>query len=116
MVKRWLYGAAFALACGSALSGQYWFKTRVEADAVVVEYVDRIDCGGVDAFGCYRESYGKGVIQVRRGLQSYVERCVLRHEQHHAAGFDHVSGLQPYIDCADGNWISSETLQRLGML
>ena len=109
-------GFTIALSVSHAVASQYWFKTRIQADSVQIEYVDRIDCAGYDALGCYRESYGRGTIQIRKGLQTYVESCVLKHEQHHARGYDHPSGLQPFIDCGDGNWVSSETLQKLGYL
>ena len=115
-MHRLIYALTLTLFTSSIYASQYWFKTRIQADSVRIEYVDRIDCAGYDALGCYRESYGSGVIQIRKGLQAYVSECVLKHEQHHARGYDHPSGLQPFIDCADGNFLSSEALQRLGLL
>ena len=116
MIKRTIYAITLTLFTTSIYASHYWFKTRIQADSVRIEYVDRIDCGGYDALGCYRESYGKGVIQIRKGLPAYVESCVLKHEKKHANGEDHPTGLQPFIDCGNGTWISSEALQRLGLL
>ena len=95
----------------SAHAGPYWFKDREPAKNVTVIYADKVDCGGIDALGCYMGYGDFGVIIVKAGLSAWIAACVLKHERHHADGFDHVSGAQPFIDCGDGNWASVTTME-----
>jgi len=104
-----------AMLIADANADQYWFRTRLPSPHVSVIYLDEIE-GGADYLGrFYDYGYGYGVITIRKGLPEYVEQCVLKHEQHHAAGYDHVSARMPFIDCSDGNFISAGTLQQLGL-
>ena len=97
-----------------AQAGDYWFHDRVAATDVMVIYLPEITCRENEpALGCYREWYGHGVIQVKTGLSPSVSECVLNHERRHAKGDDHPSLALSFIDCGNGLWISSETLERV---
>ena len=106
----------FLLLCASAHDGErYWFRDRLPVEHVTVMYADKFACGTVeDALGCFTAWGDFGVITVKRGLPAYVEACVRAHERHHQAGYDHVSMPMPFIDCGNGQWLSGETLSKLG--
>lgn len=116
MKKLFAVACLLLFACSSAQADQYWFKVRVPAQSVSVIYLDTINCAGLDALGCYEEPFqGFGVIMIKRGLPPDVEQCVLKHERHHADGYDHLSGRQSFIDCGDGNWIEY-AVEKVGTL
>ena len=105
-----------AMLIADANADRYWYRTRLPSPHVSVIYLDEIE-GGADYLGrFYDYGYGFGVITIRKGLPQHIEQCVLKHEQHHATGYDHVSARMPFIDCSDGNFISAETLRREGIL
>lgn len=99
--------------------GGYWFKTgQAVVDAPVI-YVDVVTCGEhANALGCFLEVWpGRaGVIVVKKGLPPFVEKCVRDHEQMHAAGWRHTSAPRPFLDCGNGNFVSSEMLIKWGVL
>lgn len=112
---------ALILASIPAYAGDgYWFRTGQPVKRVDIVYVDVVTCGEhQDALGCFIEVWPghAGVIVIKRGLPAWIEACVMAHEKRHAYDGDrHLSVRLPFLDCGNGQFVSSEILARLGML
>ena len=81
----------------------YWFKDAKAVQLTQVMLVQDVPCAGLlDVWGCADRI--TGLIFVRADLSDDQKRCVLAHEKHHLAGFNHNNEPCDHVDCGDGTF------------
>ena len=101
-----------------ALSGcahAYWIPTKTPTKYTGTREVDAdtlAKISGLDylIWGYFDRS--TGIAYVLNTVPERAKPCIRAHEKYHA-GFDHGPERLEFIDCGNGSWLSTETIQRI---
>lgn len=88
-----------ALLCASCVSHPYWVKVAEPVALTSIGFVDA-PCGNVHIQGCSSRITGR--IELKKQMSKSLLECVLSHERHHLAGYDHDDRPTFATDCGDG--------------
>jgi hypothetical protein len=111
-MKKLLLLLLLLTSCSKPFDEEYWTKTGEALPISSVIEVEHIpSCGEMKEttfstiLGCtYRiENPGYAIIYINKYLRPELKKCVLSHEEAHAAGFMHKNIPTEFVRCGDGS-------------
>lgn len=91
---------ALSACAGSLTRADFWHLTHAPQTVKEVAY-SFTPCGNATWYGCFDRK--TGIIWLRPDMSKERTECVRKHEEKHAAGYDHDDeGLHFVTDCGDG--------------